>query len=138
PLRALEFVVDRAELDVVLSYCHFALNDTSLLTLVPLLRERGIGVINAAPLSMGLLSDSGPPRWHPAPVIVRDASARAAALCRERGTDLSRLAIQFSASNSPADTTLVGMGTPEQVVANVESASSAPDSELLSDVLKIM
>lgn len=29
-------------------------------------QEKGVGVINASPLSMGLLTEQGPPAWHPA------------------------------------------------------------------------
>ena len=42
--------------DAVLSYCHYSLNDTSLSTLLPYLEQRGVGVINASILSMGLLT----------------------------------------------------------------------------------
>jgi aryl-alcohol dehydrogenase-like predicted oxidoreductase len=30
------------------------------------LQEKGVGVINASPLAMGLLTEQGPPAWHPA------------------------------------------------------------------------
>lgn len=33
---------------------------------VSLIQEKGVGVINASPLSMGLLTEQGPPTWHPA------------------------------------------------------------------------
>lgn len=66
PLKALRYVVKRAEVDVILSYCHYELNDTSLMELVPTLKSRGVGVISASPLGMGLLSNRGTPSWHPA------------------------------------------------------------------------
>ncbi len=43
-------------MDAVLSYCHYSLNDTSLSALLPYLEQRGVGVINASILSMGLLT----------------------------------------------------------------------------------
>ncbi len=70
PLNAFRYVLDRVpkgSVEVVLSYCHYSLNDTSLLEIVPYLQEKGIGIINASPLSMGLLSGQTPPEWHPAP-----------------------------------------------------------------------
>jgi aryl-alcohol dehydrogenase-like predicted oxidoreductase len=39
---------------------------TRLERLLPLLDEKGVGLINASPLSMGLLTKRGPPAWHPA------------------------------------------------------------------------
>jgi L-galactose dehydrogenase len=70
PLNAFRYVLDRVpkgSVEVVLSYCHYSLNDTSLLEIVPYLQEKGIGIISASPLSMGLLSGQTPPEWHPAP-----------------------------------------------------------------------
>ncbi|KAG5023229.1 hypothetical protein JHK85_019571 [Glycine max] len=43
---------------VVLSYCHYCVNDTSLGDL----KAKGVGIINASPLSMGLLNGILPRR----------------------------------------------------------------------------
>lgn len=43
--------------DTVLSYCHYCLDDTSLESILPYLKEKGVGVINASILSMGLLTE---------------------------------------------------------------------------------
>ncbi len=70
PLKVFSAVLDRLpedQVDVVLSYCHYSLNDTSLETILPYLETKGVGVISASPLSMGLLTNQGPPTWHPAP-----------------------------------------------------------------------
>lgn len=48
------------------------------------LQERGIGIINASPIAMGLLSNRGPPDWHPATKDIKDACAKAASSCRVR------------------------------------------------------
>ena len=48
--------VPPGSVDVVLSYCHLALNDRSLEALIPYLRDKGVGIINASVLSMGLLT----------------------------------------------------------------------------------
>lgn len=69
PLGVFKYILDRAppgSVDVVLSYCHFSLNDDALGDLIPYLRAKGVGVISASPLSMGLLTPQGPPSWHPA------------------------------------------------------------------------
>ena len=44
-------------MDAVLSYCHYSLNDSSLETLIPYLQSKGVGIINASLLSMGLLTE---------------------------------------------------------------------------------
>jgi L-galactose dehydrogenase len=69
PLKVFEYVLDRVPpgtIDDVLSYCHYSLNDTSLETLLPFLKSKGVGIISASPLSMGLLTELGPQTWHPA------------------------------------------------------------------------
>ena len=43
-------------MDVVLSYCHHTLFDHTLESLLPYLQGKGVGIINASVLSMGLLT----------------------------------------------------------------------------------
>ena len=43
-------------MDAVLSYCHYSLNDSTLTDLIPYLKRKGVGIINASVLSMGLLT----------------------------------------------------------------------------------
>lgn len=55
-------------------------------------------VTNAAPLAMGILTSSGGPEWHPARSEadgMYDACVQAAALCRERGTTLEEVALNY-------------------------------------------
>lgn len=69
PLDIFTYVLDRVPpgaVDVILSYCHYSINDSTLEDLLPYLKSKGVGVISASPLSMGLLTDNGPPEWHPA------------------------------------------------------------------------
>ena len=42
----------------------------------------GIGVINAAPMSMGMLTNDGPPSWHPATEEIKDACMNAVHFCQ--------------------------------------------------------
>lgn len=137
PLAVFRKVLAATELDVVLSYCHISLNDTSLAELTPLLRERQVGVIGASPLAMGLLTENGPPDWHPAPHALKDAARRAAAVCRQRGASLPALALAYSRSLGLTDTLLVGLSSPEQVAANVGATVNRIDRSLLDEVLSL-
>jgi aryl-alcohol dehydrogenase-like predicted oxidoreductase len=138
PLKIFRYVLDHTEVDTVLSYCRYCLNDASLESLLPDLRERRVGVINASPLAMGLLSNRGAPAWHPASCEIRNACARATAFCRSQDADIARLAIQFSTSNPEIATTLVGTGSPANLARNVQWISEPPDPEMLSAVLRIL
>jgi L-galactose dehydrogenase len=138
PLKIFTHVLDRVELDAILSYCHYALNDSALADLLPYLRDKGVGVINASPLSMRLLSNQGAPDWHPASPAVKELCTRAAAHCQEQGVDIAQLAIQFSVSNPGIATTLVGTANPENIERNVRWAETPIDEALLAEVLAIL
>lgn len=138
PLSAFTRVLAYHDLDVVLSYCHYALNDHTLAAVLPQLQARGVGVVNASPLGMGLLTERGAPDWHPATADIREACRRAAEYCRRYGRDLAELAIQYAVHEPRLPTTLFSTARAEHVTKNLRWANSPPDAELLADVLKIL
>ncbi len=138
PLKLYRQVMDQVAVDQVQSYCHHCLNDSSLNDLLPYFREKGVAVFNSAPLAMRLLSDAGPPDWHPAPAALRKKCAEAARFCRERGGDLGRLALQFAVSDPAIPTNIVGAADSQRVLTNIRDIESPPDEELLAGVLAIL
>jgi L-galactose dehydrogenase len=138
PLKIFSYVTDRTELDFILSYCHYTLTDTALQGLIPSLKEKNLGIINASPLCMGLLTEHGIPDWHPAAPDVKAAVQEATRLCRSRGVDIAQLALQFSTSNPDVATTLVGIDSPEQITTNVRWIDEPIDQELLREVQAIL
>lgn len=138
PLKVFPAILDHVKVDTILSYCHYCLNDTALLGLIPYLKSRQVGIINASPLAMGLLSDRGPPPWHPAQDDIRQACLKAIAHCKSKGTDLSLLAMQFALANEDIATTLVGTATEAHVKNNLAALESPYDQALVSEVLAIL
>lgn len=138
PLKNFRYVLDRAAVDTILSYCHYSLNDNSLETLIPYLQAKGVGVINASPLSMRLLTERGAPDWHPASDDITEACVRAAAHCRSRGVDITQLGIQFALLNPNIHTTLVSTADPEHMRENIAWVETPIDRELLEEVGKIL
>ncbi len=138
PLPIFRAVLDRTDLDFILSYCHYSLNDTSLESLLPKLDDHGVGVINASSLGMGLLTDRPLPEWHPAPPELRAAASAALAYCREQGADLAQLGLQFALANPRIATTLVGIADQETLTRNLAALKSDPDPELLRNVQEIL
>jgi aryl-alcohol dehydrogenase-like predicted oxidoreductase len=125
-------------LDVILSYCHYSLNDSTLLELLPLLEQQDVGLINASPLSMGLLSNRDVPEWHPASEEINAVCRRAAEFCRSQGTDIAKLAIQYSTANERITTTLVSTANPENIRNNIMWTEEPLDESLLKEVLEIL
>jgi L-galactose dehydrogenase len=138
PLPVLQYVVDRTPLDTVLSYCHYTLYDTTLTELLPYFKDKRLGVINASPFGMGLLTGQDLPSWHPAPSILKAACAEAAQFCKSQDVELARLALQFSLSNPDVATTLTGIASPEQITQNVRWVEQPLDQELLAEVQRIL
>ncbi len=138
PLNIFRYVLDRTDLDTILSYCRYELNDTSLADMVPYLKEKGVGVINASPLGMGLLTERGTPAWHPASEEIKATCAQAAAFCRAQGVDIAKLAVQFSVANPDIPTTLVGTANPANIEKNVRWVEEDMDRALLAEVQKIL
>lgn len=140
-LENLQWVVDHAAsgtVESILNFCHFTLNDDKLLDFLDYFENRGIGVINASPLSMGLLSQRGVPAWHPAPASLVEACRRAVEHCSAKGYPIEKLAMQFSVSEPRIATTLFSSANPANVAKNIAYVSERPDMELVSEVKRII
>jgi len=138
PVSAFLKVVERAEVDTILSYSRYCLNDTSLMGILPELERRGVGVLTASPLSMGLLSHRGPPRWHPAPRELKEACRGAAEYCLQRGADISKLALQFAATEERLASCIVGSADPDNIRRNCRWIEEPLDGELLAKVQELL
>lgn len=139
PLHLLKDVAEAAEIDTLLSYCRYNLMDTSMEDiLTPVAKRKGIGLINASPLHMRVLTEKGAPDWHPAPRKVLEVGQQVARYCRRRGVDIADLAMQFALQHDYAATTLVGMSKVRHVDSNVKSVGVAPDPKLLAEVLEMI
>ena len=138
----LQWVIEHAPegtVESVLCFCHYCLNDTLLTDYFAFLEERGIGIVNASPISMGLLSMRGAPDWHPATPELREACRKAALYCDEQGYPIEKLAMQFSTScNDFIATTLFSSANPKNVLKNIEYVNEPMDPELVQAVQLII
>jgi L-galactose dehydrogenase len=105
---------------------------------MPFAEKFDIGVINASPLHMGLLTESGAPDWHPAPTEIKNAVEDARAFCRERNADISDLALRLCFRYRRVSSTLVGMSDTDQVRRNLCSYRASTDGELISHVRALL
>lgn len=140
-LENLKWVVENVmpgTVESILNFCHYTLNDDKLIDFLDFFESKGVGVINASPLSMGLLSQRGIPEWHPAPKPLVEACVKAAEFCKEHGYSIEKLAIQFSVSNPRIASTLFSSANPENVIKNIKYVEEPADFELIEKVRKII
>jgi L-galactose dehydrogenase len=139
PPKLLRRMAEATPVDSILTYCHYNLINTDMDgVLTNFAREHGIGLINASGLCMGLLTEHGPPDWHPAPQEVRDAGKKAAEFCRARGGDVSKLALRFCLDHPFVSSTLIGMSSAREVETSLKLLESSTDKELLAQVEAIL
>lgn len=138
PLKIFQVVSEKVHLDTILSYCHYSLNNTSLSNIEKEMSNKGIGIINASPLSMGLLSKKGPPNWHPASNEIKRICHQAVQFCEEQGVAIEKIAIQFAVANDRIPTTLVGTANPQHIERNVKWIEEPIDMELVNQVREIL
>ena len=141
PLKIFRSILDRAPaglVETILSFCHYELNDTSLEDLIPYCKERGVGIINASPTGMGLLTSRGAPAWHPASAEIQQGCRKAVQHCEARGVDIVKLAVQFCVANPDIATTLVGTARPKNMRDNIAYANEPIDADLLAEVMEIL
>jgi D-threo-aldose 1-dehydrogenase len=118
--------VDTGAFDVVLNHNRYTLLDRSAEVLYREARERGMGVINAAPYGGGMLAKGPGGQVRYAYRADEEMAARAArmqAACERSGVPLAAAALQFSLRSELVDSTVVGVSSPERVAETIELAA---------------
>lgn len=140
-LENLKWVVEHVPagtVESVLNFCHYCLCDDKLTEYFDFFEERGIGVINASPLSMGLLSKRGAPAWHPAPEGLQKVCREATEYCYAQGYPIEKLAIQYSVGNPRIASNLFSTTNPQNVLNNLAAISEPAPEELVKKVHEII
>ncbi|MBI1177508.1 aldo/keto reductase [bacterium] len=135
PMKIFKFILDQTSVDCVLSYNQYTLQNTRFADeVVPYLKEKRVGVMNAGPFSARLLTNAPLPAWLKEPEDVKDAARKAAALCAERGVDIAQLALQFSCANPDITTTVAGSANPNNIRKWADWLAKPLDTALLAEV----
>jgi len=141
PLDKLRFIVENScpgMVETILNFCHYCLNDDALADEINFYSEKGIGIINASPLSMGLLSERGAPAWHPASDDIKNYCREAALHCKSRNYRIEQLAVRYAVGHPCIATTLVSTANPQNIRDNVKWALEILNDELLQEVFEIL
>ncbi|XP_071560365.1 uncharacterized protein [Temnothorax nylanderi] len=122
PVSVLKECVEKSNINIasVLSYSRLTLIDDTLLEYVPFFKKHKIDLINAATPCMGLLTNNGPPSWHPASDETKKQCANAAQYCKEHDVELGKLAIWHSMQYTDIDTNLIGIQNTKQLKMNLD------------------
>ena len=138
PMKIFKFILEQTSVDCVLSYNQYTLQNTRFADeAVPYLISKNVGVMSAGPFSARLLTNAPLPVWLKEPETVKAAARAAAAHCASRGSDIAKLALQFSLANPDIATTVAGSANPHNICNWAKWASEPIDHELLAEVQAI-
>jgi L-galactose dehydrogenase len=138
PLRILADVAERGRVDFVLSYCRYTFLNRDLdRWLTPVIRRHNMGLIGAAPVHMGILTDQGPQPWHPAQPEIKEAGKKIVEVCHAHGVDPAIAAIAFTMRHPLIASTLVGMPRTAEVEANLKAMDFQLSPELEAEIDRI-
>ncbi|WP_263378932.1 aldo/keto reductase [Granulicella paludicola] len=138
-LKNLAAIARRAHVDCMITYCRYNLMISDMDdVLLPVAEERGIGVINASPLHMGVLTEDGVPEWHPSSLEIRAVGRQVVELCKARGVSAPLVALRYCLDHSYVSSTLVGMASRELVRANLKALEFSIDPELLVEIQRLV
>ena len=138
PMKIFKFILEQTHVDCVLSYNQYTLQNTRFLDeLVPYLKAKGVGVMNAGPFSARLLTQAPLPAWLKEPESVKAAARAAAAHCASKGVDIAQLALQFSIAHADITTTVSGSANPANIRNWAKWAAAPIDRQLLAEVQAI-
>lgn len=128
-------------LDIVLSYCHYTLQNTKFADYAPKFRAAGVKyLMNASPLCMALLRDGPTPDWHPGHSGIREAADKSVVIAAENGLSLANLANRFSFQGKDAfglDSTVLGLARKSEVqeaIRTWKDVKERPNSEVENKV----
>jgi len=93
--------------------------------------------MNAGPFSARLLTNAQLPAWLKEPETVKAAARKATQLCAARGSDIAKLALQFSCAHPDIATTVAGSANPANIRQWARWLAEPIDTDLLRDVQAI-
>lgn len=142
-LDTLKYILDRSPaVDTVLSFCRYNLIDTTLEGYFSkYIEERGLGLINASILYMGMLTKDVKTlvHWRDKQLIqeIREAVIKANELCAAADTSLPEQACLFGLGYQEPASTLIGMGRPSSLERNLKLLEKPRNPELEQELLSI-
>jgi L-galactose dehydrogenase len=128
-------ILTQTPVDTVLNYCHSnLLMDDMDTELTPAALAHNVGLLNASPLHMGLLSGGTVPDWHPAPAAVKAAAASINALCAAHGQRSATVALRACLAHPNVASTFIGFSSTQQVDDALLATEGETPAALLEEI----
>jgi L-galactose dehydrogenase len=137
PLNIFPRILEQTDVDVILSYNHYHLQNTKLADLAATLNDKNIGIMNAGPFCARLLTNAPLPDWHKEPAEVKAVARKAAEHCQAQGVDIAKFALQFAVRHPGMATTIAGSASPKRVAQWAEWLDEPYDEQLVTEVQSI-
>ncbi len=134
PMKIFSEILDKTQIDFVLSYNHYTLQNQMLEEMLPLFDRCQVGVMNAAPFSARLLADAPLPPWHKATPKVRAVREDVLQQCRQQGWELAKLALQFSVAQPRFASCIAGSADPDRVAQWCRWVEEPVDEEAIAEI----
>ena len=139
PVRYLAQIARETNPDTVLSWAHYNLLENEINDeLVPLSREIGFGLMNAAPLMQRILSDAALPEWHNAPKEMLAIQPALLEICQKYGVRLSDVAMRYAMDHPDIATTIVGMCRLTSIQRNIASLDFKIPEGILGELAAVI
>ncbi|CAD5214980.1 unnamed protein product [Bursaphelenchus okinawaensis] len=120
-LSKMRKIIDKSsiKINVCLNYCRATLMDNSLAESIKYFNEKKIGVLNGGCFSMGMLTEQGPPLWHPANYNTREITKEAVNYCKSKDIRIEKLSLSYSLRFPGITCCLVSIENLSQLVINL-------------------
>lgn len=112
------------KIDSVGTYAQHTIINNTLNDYIPYFESKDIKVINSSPLGMGLLTDKGPPSWHPASKLMLNTVTDIKMLCNNNNNKIEEVSMIYSLNNSNILTTISGGNSIEEIRNNINFLDS--------------
>ena len=140
PIQPLINIIDNTTIKInsVGTYAHNTLINNTILDYIEYFTKKNISIINSSPLAMGLLTQKGPPEWHPASNLMKTTVNNLNNYCVTKNLNIENLSMIYSLINKDILTTISGGNSITEIKDNLNCLNKTIDDLIMKDITKIV
>lgn len=140
PIQPLKNIIEntKIKIDSVGTYAHNTIINNTIIDHIDYFKNKDIEIINSSPLAMGLLTEKGPPSWHPASKLMLNKVSELNLYCKNNKENISDLSMKYSLSNDNILTTITGGKNINEIHKNINCLNKPLSNFLIKDINKIL